>query len=881
MPQLPSGTVTFLFTDIEGSTQLVHRLGDRYDEVLTEHRQLLRRAFKSHGGHEVSTQGDSFVVAFAKATDAVAAAVAAQCALAAYAGPQNTMVRLRIGVHTGEPLRTDGEYQGIDVNRAARLCSAAHGGQVLLSQTTRDLVEDRLPSGVSLRDLGEHRLRDLSHPFHIYQLVISGLPADFPPPKTLNSRVHNLPAFPTPLVDRVSELDTARNILLRQDVRLVTLTGPGGTGKSRLALQIALELLDSFADGVFFISLAPLGDASQVITTVAHTLGLQESGGAPSLGSLQDYVGEKRLLLILDNFEHLLAAAPALPELLSACPNLKILVTSRAVLRLRGEYEFPVLPLAVPRLNQLPLSESLTQYASVELFTQRALAVQPGFTVTRENAPAIAEICNRLDGLPLAIELAAARVKVLSPQEMLKRLDNRLALLTRGTHDLLARHKTLRGTIAWSYDLLDDSEKSLFARMSVFAGGSTLEAVEAVCNLEGDLGPDVLNCAASLIDKSLLLRELCPDATSRLTMLETVREYAQECLRKRGESEVVKQHHARYYTVFAEQAAMELRRGFQQDWLDRLEMEHNNIRAALAWTEQKEGELEIALRLGGSLWRFWFVRGYLKEGRDYLERLLARCDTDCKEMVAELAKVVTGSGFLAFFQGEHREAASRIQKSIQLCEEAGDTWHKAFSLGGLGITAQYAGEYGRAQAALEEGLRLARQTGDKWLIALVITSHWPRVVHEGSYRSAEPLFQECLTLCRQVGDRSLITWPLVSLGTIALMEGQHARAGLLFKEGLSFAHHVMNKQSIAWSLEGLAETAGAQHQWVRAARLYGAAEALRQVIGCPRQPCEIPMYNSGLAITRAALGEQQLESIWSEGQAMTTEEAVAYAVENE
>src|SRR6266487_3709298 len=486
MRDLPTGTVTLLFTDIEGSTRLLQQLGERYASVLSECRDLLRTTFSEHHGYEVDTQGDAFFVAFTRARDAVSAAVAAQRTLASHRWPEGVTVRVRMGMHTGEPHLASEGYVGLDVHRAARIMSAGHGEQVLLSQTTHDLVEHALPEDVSLVDLGAHRLKDLQHPSHLFQLVIAGLPAGFPPLKTLDAYPNNLPIQPTPLIGREQEVATVAALLRHEDVRLLTLTGPGGTGKTRLGLQVAAELSDRFANGVFFVNLAPLSDPELVIPATAQALDVQERTGQPLLELLKASLREKHLLLLLDNFEQVVRAALQVAELLAACPKLKIMVTSRMALHVSAEQEFAVPPLMLPDPKHLPDLVVLSQYEAVALFIQRARAVKSDFQVTNATAPAIAEICVRLDGLPLAIELAAARIKLFPPPSLLARLSHRLVVLTGGAQDAPARQQTLRDTIEWSYHLLDAGEQRLFRRLSAFVGGCTLEAIEAVCATLGD-----------------------------------------------------------------------------------------------------------------------------------------------------------------------------------------------------------------------------------------------------------------------------------------------------------------------------------------------------------------------------------------------------------
>src|SRR5205814_9641456 len=574
MHHLPMGTVTLLFTDMEGSTRLLQQVGERYTDLLEEYRQLLRAAFQQWNGNVVDTQGDAFFVAFARATDAVSGAVAAQRALASHVWPEGVVVRVRMGLHTGEPRLSSEGYTGLDVHHAARIMSAGHGGQVLLSQTTRDLVEHDLPAGVSLRDLGAHRLKDLQKKSHLSQLVIADLPADFPSLRTLDTHPNNLPVQLTPFIGREQELISVQQLLRREDVRLLTLTGPGGVCKPRFGLHVAAELSDRFADGVFFVNLAPVSDPALVVPTIAQTLDIREVTGQPLLEHMKQELQPKHMLLLLDNFEQVVTAGVQIVDLLAACPQLKILVTSREVLHMHAEHEFPVPPLALPDPGHLQDLAALSHYAAVALFLQRAQAVKPDFQMTDANARAIAEICMRLDGLPLAIELAAARMKLFPPQGLLARLDQRLAVLTGTSRDVPARQQTLRNTISWSYNLLDAAEQRLFRRLSVFVGGCTLEAVEAVCAAGedgGEAGP-VWESVASLLDKSLLQQTEQEGQEPRLLMVETIREYGLEVLEASGgEMESTRQVHALHYLTLAEEAEPELVGPRQAMWLERLE----------------------------------------------------------------------------------------------------------------------------------------------------------------------------------------------------------------------------------------------------------------------------------------------------------------------
>ncbi len=486
MQNLPTGTVTFLFTDIEGSTRLWEKHPDVAREALARHDFLIEEIVERHGGSLVRPrgEGDSRFAVFARATEAAAAAAELQAAMYNEPWPPPATLKVRMALHTGEADLREGDYYGSAVNRCARLRSAAHGGQTLLSQVTYALVSDSLPPGVSVKDLGEHRLKDLVKPERIFQLEPPGLPTDFPPLKTLDVRPNNLPLQRSALVGRGKLLDDISNALMRDDVGILTLTGPGGMGKTRLSLQVAADLLEHFADGAFFVPLEPVNDAGLVASTIARTFEVREGGGRPLLETLEDYLRDKQMLLVLDNFEQVLGAGPVVSGLVKAAPGLKVLVTSRARLHVRGEREFPIPPLSLPGPGELPTPEGMAQYEAVRLFIERAVAVKPDFEVNNDNAPAVAEICARLDGLPLAIELAAARIKLLPPRAMLARLQHRLSLLVGGERDLPSRQQTLRGAIDWSYNLLDQEEQTLFRRLSVAVGGCTLQAAEAVCNVE-------------------------------------------------------------------------------------------------------------------------------------------------------------------------------------------------------------------------------------------------------------------------------------------------------------------------------------------------------------------------------------------------------------
>jgi len=792
-----AGTVTFLFSDIEGSTRLLQALGDQYAEVLAEQRRLLRAAFREWGGREIDTAGDSFFVAFDRARNAVAAAVAAQRSLVHHAWPGGATVRVRMGLHTGEPTFSAGSYVGLDVHRAARICAAGHGGQVLLSRTTCELVQRSLPEGASLHDLGLHHLKDLPQPEHLFQAVIPGLPSEFPPLSTRTGPPNNLPAQPDELIGRNEEVEAVRQLLQRDTVRAVTLTGPGGTGKTRLALQVAVSLKDNFPDGVYFAALAPFTDSNLLASSIAMTLGILENPTRPVVDSLKDSLHPKQMLLVLDNFEQIVAAVPVLAALLAACARLKVLVTSRVVLHLSGEHEYPVPPLKLPAPGPLPGPEALERYPAIALFVQRARAVKPAFGLTSENGGAVARICSHLDGLPLAIELAAARIKILTPQAILDRLGSRLDFLKGGARDLPARHQTLRHAISWSYDLLADDEKSFFRRIAIFTGGCTLEAVEQVSGGVGSLGADVLDAVTALVDKSLLRLEEGPGAEPRFVMLETIREYGLECLKAAGEWESARRAHLRYCLGLAEQAEAELTGPRQSLWLDRLESEHDNLRAALSSAEEY-GEVEIGLRLGAALWRFWLTRGHMREGRERLERLLALPGAGAR--TSARAKGLHGLGTIILEISDFSQARPVLEESLSIWRALGDKKGMAAALNNLGWVACQIGDFATARSLSEEALGRNRELGEKRGISVALNNLGVIALYQSEYAAAIALAGESLALRREIGDRRGFAYVQVWLAWAHLQRGDHARAASILDEALGVFRELNDKQLISWAL---------------------------------------------------------------------------------
>jgi predicted ATPase/class 3 adenylate cyclase len=911
MTEQPTGTVTLLFTDVEGSTRLLERLGNRYVEVLDQHRQLLRAAFAQFNGREVGTEGDAFFVAFAKASEAVAAAVAGQQALAGHRWPDGAVLRVRMGIHTGEPIVVGRDYAGLDVHRAARISSAGHGGQVLISQATRELLADDLLCEVELRDLGEHRLKDLTRPQRLFQLVIPGLPVDFPPLRTLGIPATNLPVQLTGFIGRRQELAEARTLLERPEVRLLTLTGPGGTGKTRLAVQVAAGLQEGFPDGVVFVPLGSINDPGLVVSTIAQILGIREAAGQSLLESLTHYVDGQQLLLVLDNFEQLLAAAPSVIDLLAACQRLKVLVTSRTALQVSGEHIYPVPPLSLPDRDHTKASDHVAASEAVTLFVERAQAVNPGLALTDANAPVLAEICRRLDGLPLAIELAAARSK-LPPQVLLARLESRLELLKGGARDLPARQQTLRATIDWSYALLEDSEQTLFARLAIFAGGCTLQAAEMVCNLEGDL--DVMAGLDALVDKSLLQLRDGPEGDSRVLMLETIREYGLERLTERRETDVVARRHADYYLGLAERAEPELLGPRQGAWYERLESDLDNLRVALACFLAHQ-EVEAIARLAAPIVPFWRSRSHANEGLRWLDATLEhrsilsqpalakalfakgtlllelgadhhQANTLLEESLAlfqELAdsiwtvRSVSMLGWAASRAGDLDRSVALRQQAVAMARDEGDEWNLAMALGNLGSSLLRVGDFARARAAFEESLALYRSVGEPEGIGFALWGLGMLALGEGHHRRAAYLLEEALALARKLGHLPGVANWLADRGVVALHEADYEGAAALFEESLRLAPYVEEELLIAECLWGVAVVAAAQRQPVRAVRLWGAAAALGYVLHLPTYAVH-PLEERMLAPTRELLGLDTFDAEWTKGRAMGRDDAIAYAL---
>jgi predicted ATPase/class 3 adenylate cyclase len=868
MADQPTGTVTLLFSDIEGSTRLLERLGrERYAEALELHRRLLREAFEEHDGYEVDSEGDAFFVAFATAVDAVEAAAEAQQALENATWPGDGAIRVRMGVHTGEPLAVPPKYVGLDVHRAARLMAAAHGGQVLVSRSARDLVQ------AELRDLGEHRLKDLSQRQRIYQLVIGGVPSEFPPPRTLENRPTNLPVLPTPLVGRQREL-TELGELLEGEARLVTLTGPGGTGKSRLALQASAEAVDSFADGVFLVGLAPITDSELVLPAIARTLAVREQPGEPIEQTLARFLSERTLLLLLDNFEQVIGSAPTVAGLLAEAPNARLLVTSREPLRVPGEQEFPLEPLPVPGPAAHLDAARLSEFDAVALFIERALAVQPEFAVTNENAPAVAEICVRLDGLPLAIELAAARLRVLSPQALLARLDERLKLLTGGARGAPERQQTLRATIDWSYRLLSEPEQRLFARLGVFVGGCRIEQAEAVADPDGTLGIELLDGLQGLVEKSLLRRRDDSDGEPRFWMLETIREFALDALA--GELLAIRRVHAFAVLALAESCKSRERGPEEAAAYAVFEAEHPNLRAAFNWAAEHE-ETDLLVRLWIALGLFLLQRGHVREGKEYSQTVLTVAPVGDLDPAVQVD--VLGWAFWAHeFLGEHRRAEELARERVGAAEQTGDAGLLSRAASSLAACIGSKGDTEEALRLELEAVAHARRSTQDGLLSAALGGLASVYEDLRDYEAARDACAEALSIDRRLGNLSGVAHGETNLGAVLMLLGDFDGARRLFSTALPVLHEHGSKEATGWTLHGFAVLALRAGKIERATRLCAAYQTLHERIGFVPRAAVQELAQRQIEPITSRRGEPAIDQAWAEGEAMTVDEAVAYAL---
>jgi predicted ATPase/class 3 adenylate cyclase len=865
-----------LFSDIEGSTALLRRLGERYAEALSAQRALLREAFDACGGWELGTEGDSFFVVFESASDAVRCCVAAQRALAGYDWPEGAAVRVRMGLHSGEPARYEDAYVGMDVHRAARIAAAAHGGQVVLSDPTQQLAGEGLPPGVSMRDLGWHRLKDIEAPEHLYQLVAAGLQERFPPLKSLGAPT-SLPVPPTHLIGRDSDLEQLRALIRRPGIRLVTLTGAGGVGKTRLALAAASSLEEFFPQGVFFVPLAAVSNAEVMWKTIADRLDVGDDRSAAD--AVIQHLRTGRSLLVLDNLEQLREASGVVAELLAAGPGLVMLATSRRPLHTQGEHEWPVPPLEVPAQPDIACDQVVASGAA-RLFIQQATMVRPDFTLTPGNAADVAAICRRLDGLPLAIELAAARVKLLAPKAILARLGEGLNLAT-DEAGRPSRQQTLRNTIAWSYDLLPAGLQEIYQRTGVFEGGCDLDAFAAVA-LAGhgpEYSADPLRWAGELLDVSLITVTEGIDGEPRIRMLETIRQYALERLGQDGDPGAARRRHAQHYAAFAERAVDRLQGRAHWAWLDRLEIEHDNLRAALSWSlddgatvSDGGGRAATGLRLVQALAPFWYQHGHAKEGRRWLEKAIEVSSDDAG---APLAKMAHWLGVLRQQQGEDAAAISLFERSLAIWWELGDQNQMAVQLNSLGITWRSLGDLGAARSFFEQSIALARQIASDVRLATALGNLGILEIDAGNVEDATEVLQEALMLSQNTGQ----TWNAAivqnSLAAAHLLADDAEEAYRLLLSAIDDVVGSGDPELIATTFELAAGIAARLGDTQRAARLAGAAEAIRDKAGIPITSSDAALLERFLAPIRAARTPGQWDRALIAGRALTQDEAVA------
>ena len=919
MAERPSGTVTFLFTDIEGSTRLLAELGaERYAAALEDHRRIIRSAIGRHNGHEVDTQGDSFLIAFQRVAQAAGAAEEAQRDLASEPWPGDQRLTVRMGIHTADVLDSRDHYVGIGVHRGARIAAAAHGGQVLVSQATVDLLKD--DKSVKLRDLGEHRLKDFAEPQRLYQLEMAGLRGDFPPPRALSANRTNLAPQLTSFIGRDRELQELHDLALQH--RLVTLIGVGGTGKTRLMTEAARALLDKFADGVWFAELAPIGDPELVPMQVARGLGVGEEPGRKVIDTLQDFVGTKSLLLLLDNCEHVISAAGQLAErLLHHTPSLAILASSREALGMEGEVLFQVPSLGMSDAHGV--LEDVAASEAVRLFADRAKAVMPSFQVTADNAPMILDICRRLDGIPLAIELAAARVPVLSVGEIDAGLGDRFRLLTGGRRGALPRQQTLRALIDWSWDLLSDDDRRLMARLSVFAAGWNLDAATHIVSVADGTPPDRMNTLdglARLVDRSLVVAD--PSEETRYHMLETIRQYARDRLVDMGDAESLRAGHLGYYLDLALQAERPLMGPEMMFWLRRLDSETNELRAALDWGLLADPER--AIRLTIALIPFWRARAFGSEAVDAVIRAVAVAERlppapaeAARDRTILIARLLAAAAMAESVWGSGGRAPGYAKRAVALAAETDDLETKADALSSQAMAAAFSGHVEDAIQLQDSVVELAERRGDAWMVTMVEASaalsalavrdlataerHQARATEAaarsgnpsaiafatlnrgrilswaGRLDEARPWFAEAEQAYQEIGDPRFVLVARSDFGHALRRGGELDEAEALTRETIRDWQHFGSRGAIANQLESFSFMALARGDSLRVARLLGAAESLREAASTVMLGPEQVEYDRHLEQLRRTLDPADLEREWAAGRSMSMDDAIDFA----
>ena len=867
-----TGAVTFLFTDIEGSSSLWEQEPERMRVALEAHDALARAAIEGNRGRVVKTTGDGFYAVFDDAQDGVVAALALQSGLADAVAAGGLALRIRCGLHLGNVERRDNDFFGSAVNRGARIMSAAHGGQVLLSQAVVEALADRLPDGVALHDLGTVHLRDLARPEHVHQLLHPRLRKNFPALHALEATPNNLPQLVTSFIGRERELADVKKLLATS--RLLTLFGMGGLGKTRLSLQAAADVMDDYPDGVWLVELAPLADSRLVAQAVASVLGVREEAGYSAVDVIVQHVKDRKLLLILDNCEHLLGACAELATaLLQSGPHLKILASSREHLHIAGETSFPVPSLSFPDPTQAIDLTQLAGYESLRLFVERAAAAQPAFRVTERNAAALCQICQGLDGIPLAIELAAVLVRALSVERIAARLGDRFKLLTRGDQTAMRRQQTLRALMDWSYDLLAQRERALFRRLAVFAGGWMLDAAEAV-GASGDVNEaDVLDLLLHLVEKSLVQAEADGE---RYRLLETVRLYAQERLDESAEADQARSRHLAFYLSLAKESTPKLLTPEQGLWLKRLDLERENLLAAHAWCDRAADGPQLGLEMVNALLNYWFPRGLLELGNRITVEAVER--PGAQERNLGRSGALGSAGNLSYWTGRYEAAQTYGEESLAIAREIGTGRVASAALALLGNLSLRRGDLDRAREQLQESLALAREVGDMYRVAWALNALAELHRAAGNPQSAEPLYEQALALQRERGNLHSCAIILVNLALVAIARGSTDHARRLLLEALAFAQEIGSKRAGQIVFEVSAGLEALRGQWERAARLYGAAEAQLKVMKSQREPADDAFLAPLIAQARDALGAVAFTAVEATGFALSYEEAAAEAL---
>ena len=881
MAAAPTGTITFLFSDIEGSTRKWERHPEAMRRMLGRHDAILRESFGAHGGLVFKTIGDAFCVAFDTAAGALHGALAAQRALKAEPWEKIGELSVRMCLHTGAAENRDGDYFGQPLNRVARMLAAAHGGQILLSLATQELVRDQLPDGVQLRALGEHRLRDLARAEHLFQLMAKDLPAEFPPLRSLESIPNNLPIQLTSFVGREAEMAEVKRLLA--STRLLTLSGMGGTGKTRLSLQVAAEVLDTFSDGVWLVEFATIDDAAVVPETVAAALDLRQEAERTLTSTLTGYLRSRNLLLIFDNCEHVVTACARLAEtLLRACPRLRILASSREPLGIAGETAWPVPPLSLPAhwreiADGPDAIEKLTQYEAVRLFIERARIARPAFQLTNENAPTIARICWRLDGIALAIELAAARVKVLTLQQIVERLDDRFHLLTTGSRTAVPRQQTLRSLIDWSYDLLSEPERKLLRRLAVFARGRTLEAIEAVCSGDGVESYEAVDLLTQLVDKSLVSVEKSVEHGARYVMLESLWDYANEKLLEAGESDAYRIRHLDYFLQYAEDTEPKILGPAQREWLVRLEPDDFNFRYAVEASTELPDQAPKGLRILTAIARHVEVRGFFKDAREDLSRLLGHPGTATRDAVR--ARALCAAGRMAWICDDLAGGAALDEEALAIWREIGDPRGTAQALGSLALYAWDSGDLARADALLAEANALAAPLKNLRLTAHLRHAEGVLAAAHRDHPRSLAADRESHALYAGLGD----AWQVVivdwSVGIEATVLGEYEEAQARFANCVQGGLDLGNRWGMPYPLEAFGVLAIAQGKYERGARLLGAAEGQRSKSGSVSQTADHPAFREMLNAASDQLSSESAVAARQQGREMSLDEALAFALE--